>query len=216
MRSEPWNVVFLIGFIVYVTIRGVFKRRTKGNQHVINRLDTRGRILMFLVIATSVFIPVLYVHALVAFRGLRSSQVGAMVRCTRDDCSPLAVLAFACRSGAELVPYSPNPQRPSIGHQRRLPSHPPSNVNVRGHLALWDRTSLASGKLACGMVRFRDLCHHVLSSHRSGRTDDVRFFRTGVPRLHGADRASFPAHAATTKMTKTLLNQICGATKDWF
>ena len=60
MHNEPWNVVFLIGFIVYVTIRGVFKQRTKGNHHVVNRLDTRERILMFLVISTSVFMPVLY------------------------------------------------------------------------------------------------------------------------------------------------------------
>ncbi len=31
MRIQPWNVVFLIGFIVYVCIRGVFKQRTKSN-----------------------------------------------------------------------------------------------------------------------------------------------------------------------------------------
>src|SRR5688500_12682676 len=60
MRASPWNVVFFIGFIVYLTIRGVFKQRTKGNQNVVNRLDTRERILMFVVIATSFFMPVLY------------------------------------------------------------------------------------------------------------------------------------------------------------
>src|SRR5436853_1740634 len=32
MRMQPWNFVFVIGFIVYVTIRGVFKQRTKKNE----------------------------------------------------------------------------------------------------------------------------------------------------------------------------------------
>jgi protein-S-isoprenylcysteine O-methyltransferase Ste14 len=60
MRMERWNVVFLIGFIVYLTIRGVFKQRTKGNEKVVSRVDTRERILLVLVIATSFFAPMLY------------------------------------------------------------------------------------------------------------------------------------------------------------
>ena len=32
MRIQPWNLVFLIGFFVYVCIRGVFARRTKSNE----------------------------------------------------------------------------------------------------------------------------------------------------------------------------------------
>ena len=32
MHLQPWNLVFLAGFIVYVTIRGVYKQRTKNNE----------------------------------------------------------------------------------------------------------------------------------------------------------------------------------------
>src|SRR5258708_36877263 len=32
MQIQPWNLVFLIGFVVYVGIRGVFRKRTKCNE----------------------------------------------------------------------------------------------------------------------------------------------------------------------------------------
>src|SRR5437870_4521720 len=38
MRIQLWNLVFLIGFAVYVSIRGVFKGRTKTNEVIINRM----------------------------------------------------------------------------------------------------------------------------------------------------------------------------------
>ena len=60
MRIEPWNLVFLAGFIAYLTIRGVFKRRMRGNENVVSRVDLSERFLMVLVIGTSFFAPVLY------------------------------------------------------------------------------------------------------------------------------------------------------------
>ena len=60
MRIEPWNVVFLIGFIVYVCIRHVFIQRTKGNEKAVSRLDARERLLMLLVMPGGLLLPVIY------------------------------------------------------------------------------------------------------------------------------------------------------------
>ena len=60
MRIQPWNLVFLIGFIVYVAIRGVFKERTKGNQKRVNRSDALEKILMAIVIPGGLLLPIVY------------------------------------------------------------------------------------------------------------------------------------------------------------
>ena len=60
MRIEPWNVVFLICFIVYIWIRHVFIRRTKGNKKAVSRLDARERTLMLLVMPGALLLPVVY------------------------------------------------------------------------------------------------------------------------------------------------------------
>jgi protein-S-isoprenylcysteine O-methyltransferase Ste14 len=60
MRHQPWDTIFLIGFIVYLTVRGVYKQRTKKLENVVSRVDTQERILMFVVIGTSFLLPLLY------------------------------------------------------------------------------------------------------------------------------------------------------------
>jgi protein-S-isoprenylcysteine O-methyltransferase Ste14 len=60
MRIQAWNLVFLIGVIVYVCIRGVFGGRTKRNQKVLSRVDTRDRALLALVVLGNVILPALY------------------------------------------------------------------------------------------------------------------------------------------------------------
>jgi protein-S-isoprenylcysteine O-methyltransferase Ste14 len=57
MAFRPWNVVFLLGFIVYVAIRGVYAQRTKSNERVLRRPD-RG--LIFLVFVGALLLPVVY------------------------------------------------------------------------------------------------------------------------------------------------------------
>jgi protein-S-isoprenylcysteine O-methyltransferase Ste14 len=57
---QPWNITFLIGFIAYLTIRGVFARRTKANQLVVRRVDALEKALLALVIPTSSLLPLLY------------------------------------------------------------------------------------------------------------------------------------------------------------
>jgi protein-S-isoprenylcysteine O-methyltransferase Ste14 len=60
---RPWNLVFLISFIVYVSIRGVFKQRTKTNETVVSRLDAVERTLMGIVIPGGLLLPVIYLFS---------------------------------------------------------------------------------------------------------------------------------------------------------
>lgn len=57
---KPWNLVFLIGFIAYMGIRGVFERRTRGTEKAVRRIDACERILLVMVISTSLLLPMLY------------------------------------------------------------------------------------------------------------------------------------------------------------
>src|SRR5712691_2781068 len=57
---QAWNLVYLVGLIVYIAIRGVFGGRTKRNQKVISRVDTRDRALVGAVLVGSMVLPALY------------------------------------------------------------------------------------------------------------------------------------------------------------
>src|SRR4051812_14459828 len=39
MGKHPWNIFFLVGFVIYVVIRGVFKQRVKGNEMTLRKVD---------------------------------------------------------------------------------------------------------------------------------------------------------------------------------
>lgn len=60
MKIQPWNIFFLIGFIVYVAIRGVFEHRAKSNEKTIRKLDALEKMLLFLVGVGSLLLPFLY------------------------------------------------------------------------------------------------------------------------------------------------------------
>ena len=60
MRIQPWNLVFLFGFIVYVSIRGVYKRRTQTNKQAVSRADAVKKVLMAIVIPCGLLLPVVY------------------------------------------------------------------------------------------------------------------------------------------------------------
>jgi protein-S-isoprenylcysteine O-methyltransferase Ste14 len=60
MRIHFGTVVYLVGFVVYVAIRGVFGGRTKGNQKAVWRADELDRTLVGLVFIGNVVLPVLY------------------------------------------------------------------------------------------------------------------------------------------------------------
>jgi len=60
MRIQPWNIVFLAGFVAYVVIRGVFERRTRGNEKVARLVDGRDRLLLVVVFVGSLLLPLVY------------------------------------------------------------------------------------------------------------------------------------------------------------
>lgn len=58
--AHPSNIVFLIGLVVYIGIRAVFAKRTKEVEKEIRRIDGLEKTLLFLVVAGSLLIPLLY------------------------------------------------------------------------------------------------------------------------------------------------------------
>ncbi len=60
MKTHFSTFVFLAGFVVYVTIRGVFEQRAKGNKTKVSRVDGQERVLLVLVGAGCLLLPVVY------------------------------------------------------------------------------------------------------------------------------------------------------------
>jgi len=60
MPLQPWNIVFLVGFLTYVAIRGVFIERTRSDDKVVSRMDGRDRAVILIVFLGSVLLPVVY------------------------------------------------------------------------------------------------------------------------------------------------------------
>ena len=60
MRIQAWNLIYLVGLIVYIGIRGVFGGRTKRNEKVVSRVDMADRALVALVFVGSIVLPALY------------------------------------------------------------------------------------------------------------------------------------------------------------
>ena len=60
MLTAPQNLLFLLGFLTQIVIRGYFARRTRSNEKVVRRVDALEKILLLLVIPGSLLLPVLY------------------------------------------------------------------------------------------------------------------------------------------------------------
>ena len=58
--TQPFHIVFLVGFVAYVAIRGVYARRAKREVRIHRQIDGQEKLLLVLVILGSVLIPVLY------------------------------------------------------------------------------------------------------------------------------------------------------------
>jgi protein-S-isoprenylcysteine O-methyltransferase Ste14 len=68
LLKSPWHVVFFVGFLVYLFIRGKYARQTKSVESVHRQVDRQEKLLLVLVISTSVLLPVLYLFTpLLAF-----------------------------------------------------------------------------------------------------------------------------------------------------
>jgi protein-S-isoprenylcysteine O-methyltransferase Ste14 len=57
---QPWNMVFAVGFVVYVATRGKFAAGTKSNESMDRRVGLQEKILLSVVISTSLLLPILY------------------------------------------------------------------------------------------------------------------------------------------------------------
>jgi protein-S-isoprenylcysteine O-methyltransferase Ste14 len=60
MRFNIWNLVYLVGLVVYIAIRGVFSGRAKGNEKVASRVDWRDRALVGIVFVGNIVLPAAY------------------------------------------------------------------------------------------------------------------------------------------------------------
>lgn len=58
--TEPWNAVFLVGFLIYMGIRHVFSKRAEGQAKAVSRIDGLERALLVTVMLSSLLLPVLY------------------------------------------------------------------------------------------------------------------------------------------------------------
>lgn len=74
--TQPWNIVFLIGFVVFFRIRYVFATRAKGQTKAVNQFDRLERILLAMMFPPTVLLPMLYLFTpLLAFADYRPPWV---------------------------------------------------------------------------------------------------------------------------------------------
>jgi protein-S-isoprenylcysteine O-methyltransferase Ste14 len=65
---RPWNVVFLIGLVVFFWIRQLFVRRTKGEKKAVTQFDRLEKILLLVMFPPTLVLPLLYLFTpLLAF-----------------------------------------------------------------------------------------------------------------------------------------------------
>lgn len=58
--SQPWNIAFAIGFVVYVVTRGKFATLAKDNESMDRRAGLQEKVLLSAVLVTSLLFPVIY------------------------------------------------------------------------------------------------------------------------------------------------------------
>jgi len=69
---QPWNTVFLAGFVVYFWIRQVFLRRTKSEKKTASKFDRSEKILLAAMFPPVILLPLLYLFTpLLAFADYR-------------------------------------------------------------------------------------------------------------------------------------------------
>jgi protein-S-isoprenylcysteine O-methyltransferase Ste14 len=57
---DPWNVAYLVGFVVFYWIRGVFVRRTKTETKTLRRVDRLEKALLIAMAPPTLLLPLLY------------------------------------------------------------------------------------------------------------------------------------------------------------
>jgi protein-S-isoprenylcysteine O-methyltransferase Ste14 len=96
---DPWNVAYFLGFIAYLRIRAVYAHRCKHEQKAHRQVDGVEKLLLILVIPTSILFPLLYLFTpLLSFA---DSTLPTGVRCFGLVVMLLALWLF-WRSHADL------------------------------------------------------------------------------------------------------------------
>ena len=131
MQIQPWNIAFLVGFIIYVLIRGVFEQRSKGNVRLLSRSDRRESLLIVIMAIGTMLLPILYLFT--PFLGFADYHLPGYVPWIGATLMVIALWLF-WRSHADL---GKNWSRtleiqkgPSINHPRTLPNHSTPDVYV--------------------------------------------------------------------------------------
>jgi protein-S-isoprenylcysteine O-methyltransferase Ste14 len=57
---QPWNIVFMIGFAIYVVTRGRFASQAKDNESMERRIGLQEMVLLPAMLITSLLFPVIY------------------------------------------------------------------------------------------------------------------------------------------------------------
>lgn len=60
MLDNPFNIVFLVGFVVYTSIRHVYQKRTLGQETVLRRSGRLEIALLVIVTVGTLLLPILY------------------------------------------------------------------------------------------------------------------------------------------------------------
>jgi protein-S-isoprenylcysteine O-methyltransferase Ste14 len=60
MLEHPWNIVYLVCFVVYASIRHVFEKRTRGSEKATRQIDGLEKTLLGIVMLGALLLPVLY------------------------------------------------------------------------------------------------------------------------------------------------------------
>ena len=69
---QPWNIVFLVGFVIYFWIRHVFIERTKSEKKAVSRFDGLEKILLISMIPPIILLPFIYLFTpVIAFADYR-------------------------------------------------------------------------------------------------------------------------------------------------
>jgi protein-S-isoprenylcysteine O-methyltransferase Ste14 len=58
--TRPWDIVFLVGFVAYIVIRGIYQERAKGIERPVSRFDRKELALLVLVFLGCILLPVIY------------------------------------------------------------------------------------------------------------------------------------------------------------
>jgi protein-S-isoprenylcysteine O-methyltransferase Ste14 len=74
--TQPWNIVFLIGFVVFFGIRFGYARQASGEKRAVSQFDAVERVLLAMMFPPTMLLPMLYLLTpLLAFADYRLPAV---------------------------------------------------------------------------------------------------------------------------------------------